>query len=97
MAISFDFNKTMAQAKTLDQLATDMQNNTCRKMTEISDNIGAAWTGRAATAYRNYVKAACEDLSKKANYMRNTAEFLRNAAKKLKEADEAAKNASKNI
>ena len=97
MAIKFDYNQTIAQAKLLDELANDMQNQCCKKMGEICENIEAAWTGQAASAYRKHVATVRDDLLKKAKYMRDVAEFLRNAAKKMKAADEAARQAAQNI
>lgn len=97
MAIKFDYNQTIAQAKLLDELAGDMQNQCCKKMAEICVNIEAAWSGQAATAYRKYVNGVSDDLLKKAKYMRETAEFLRSAAKKLQEADLSVKEAVQKI
>jgi len=97
MAIRFNYNETIAQAKLLDELANDIQNQCCKKMSEISDNIGAAWNGEAATAYTKYVNGVREDLLKKAKYIKDTAEFLRNTAKKMKAADDAAKQAAQKI
>lgn len=97
MAIKFDYNQTMAQAKLLDELANDMQNQACKKMGEIYENIGAAWTGQAASTYRKYVGGVRDDLLKKAKYVRDTADFLRNAAKKMQAADVAAKQTAQNI
>ena len=97
MAIKFNYNQTVTQAKLLDELANDMQNQCCKKMGEICDNIEAAWTGQAAGMYRKYVDGVKDDLLKKAKYIRDTAEFLRNAAKKMQAADAAAKQAAQNI
>ena len=97
MATKFDYNQTVAQAKLLDELANDMQNQCCKKMGEICENIEAAWTGQAAAAYRRYVGGVRDDLLKKAKYMRDTAEFLRVAAKKMRDADATAKQAAQNI
>jgi uncharacterized protein YukE len=97
MAVKFDYNQTMNQAKLLDELANDMQNQCCKKMNEICENIEAAWSGQAATAYRKYVGGVRDDLLKKAKYMRDTAEFLRSAAKKMQAADTAAKQAAQAI
>ena len=97
MAFSFNYNQTMAQAKALDELANDVQNQCCKKMGEIGENIDAAWSGDAATAYKRYVAGIREDLMKKAKYMRDTAEFLRNTAKKMQAADAAAKQAAQKI
>jgi uncharacterized protein YukE len=94
MAINFNYNQTMAQAKLLDELANDMQNQCCKKLGEINENIEAAWTGEAAVSYRRYVGGVRDDLLKKAKYIRDTAEFLRNTAKKMQAADAAAKQAS---
>ena len=97
MAINFNYNQTMDQAKLLDELANDMQNQCCKKMGEICENIEAAWSGQAASAYGKYVGGVRDDLLKKAKYIRDTAEFLRNAAKKMQAADDAAKQAAQNI
>ena len=97
MAIKFDYNQIMNQAKLLDELANDMQNQCRKKMSEMYENIEAAWTGNAASAYKKHVSGVRDDLLKKAKYIRDTAEFLRSAAKKMKAADEAAKAAAQNI
>jgi WXG100 family type VII secretion target len=97
MAIKFDYNQTINQAKLMDELANDMQNQCVKKMTEITGNIEAAWTGNAAKAYLTYMRGVQEDLAKKAKYLRDTAEFLRSAAKKMQAADAAAKQAAQSI
>lgn len=97
MAIKFNYNQVVAQAKLLDELANDMQNQCCKKMGEINDNIEAAWSGQAASTYRRYVNGVRDDLLKKAKYMRDTANFIRSAAKKMQAADAAAKQAAQNI
>ena len=97
MAIKFNYNQTIAQAKALDELAGDMQNQCCKKMSEVCENIGAAWTGQAAGVYRKYITGVRDDLLKKAKYMRDVAAFLRTAAKKMQEADATAKQAAQSI
>ena len=97
MAINFNYNQIMSQAKLLDELADDMQNKCCKKLGEICENIEAAWSGQAATSYRKHVSGVRDDLLKKAKYVRDTAGFLRTAAKKMQEADNAAKQAAQNI
>lgn len=97
MAIKFDYNQTVNQAKQLEELANDMQNQCIKKMTEITGNIEAAWTGNAAKAYLKYIRGVQDDLSKKAKYLRDTAEFLRSAAKKMQAADAAAKQSAQSI
>ncbi len=97
MAVKFDYNQTVAQAKQLDEIANDMQNQCCKKMGEIVENIDAAWSGQAANTYKKYVSGVRDDLLKKAKYLRDTAEFLRSAAKKMQAADAAAKQAAQNI
>jgi WXG100 family type VII secretion target len=94
MAINFNYNQTVNQAKLLDELANDVQNQCCKKMGEISENIEAAWSGDAAAAYKKYVNGVRDDLLKKAKYMRDTAEFLRTTAKRMRDADAAAKQAA---
>jgi uncharacterized protein YukE len=96
MSIRFNFKQTMDQAKLLDELANDMQNQCCKKMSEICENMEAAWSGDAASSYKKYVSGVRDDLLKKAKYMRDTAEFLRNTARKMQAADAAAKQAAQN-
>ena len=96
MSIRFNYNETMNQAKLLDELANDVQNQCCKKMSEICENLEAAWSGDAANSYKKYVSGIRDDLIKKAKYMRDTAEFLRNTAKKMQAADAAAKQAAQN-
>jgi WXG100 family type VII secretion target len=97
MATKFDYNQTVTQAKQLDEIANDMQNQCCKKMGEIYENIDAAWSGQAATTYKKYVSGVRDDLLKKVKYLRDTAEFLRSAAKKMQAADAAAKQAAQKI
>jgi uncharacterized protein YukE len=97
MATKFEYNQTIAQAKQLDEIANDMQNQCCKKMGEIYENIDAAWGGQAANIYKKYLSGVRDDLLKKAKYLRDTAEFLRTAAKKMQAADSAAKQAAQSI
>lgn len=97
MAIKFNYQETMNQAKKLDELAGDMQNQCCKKMSEICENIGAAWTGQASSNYCKHMAGVRDDLQKKAKYLRDLAEFLRGAAKKIQAADAAAKQATQQI
>jgi WXG100 family type VII secretion target len=97
MAIKFDYNQTVNQAKLLDELANDISNQAIKKMTEIIGNIEAAWTGNAAKAYLKYIRGVQDDITRKAKYLRDTANFLRSAAKKMQAADAAAKASAQNI
>ena len=96
MSIRFNYNQTIAQAKLLDELASDMQNQCCKKLGDISENLEASWSGDAASTYKKYVSGIRDDLIKKAKYIKDTAEFLRNTAKKMQAADAAAKQAAQN-
>ena len=97
MATKFNYNQTVAQAKLLDELANDIQNQCCKKMGEICENIEAAWTRQTASTYKNYICGVRDDMLKKAKYIRDTAGFLRTAADKMKAADDAAKQASDRV
>ena len=62
MAIKFDYDQTVAQAKALDEIAGDIQNQCCKKMAEIHENIDAAWSGQAANTYKRYMGASATTL-----------------------------------
>ena len=97
MAVHFDYNQTMQQAKQLDELAADMQNKCCKELSTIGENVEAAWSGEAAKAYLKYIRGVEADMQNKAKYLKQVAEFLRSASKKLRAAEEAAKNAAGKI
>ncbi|HWR56594.1 MAG TPA: WXG100 family type VII secretion target [Negativicutes bacterium] len=97
MAIKFDYNQTMNQAKLLEELAGDMQNQCVGKLNAVYDNVDAAWSGQAAKVYLTYIRGVQDDLGKKAKYLRDTADFLRAAAQKMRAADAAAKQFAQRV
>lgn len=97
MAIQFDYNQTMSQAKLLEELAGDMQNQCVRKLDAVYENVDAAWSGQAAKVYLTYIRKVQDDLGKKAKYLRDTADFLRTSAQKMRAADAAAKQYAQKI
>ncbi|MEA4924235.1 MAG: WXG100 family type VII secretion target [Syntrophomonadaceae bacterium] len=97
MTIKFNYEQTAAQAKLLDELANDIQNQSVKKLTEVSGNIEAAWSGEAAKTYIRYIRGVQDDIGKKAKYLRDTAEYLRSAAKKMQEADASAQQSAQRI
>lgn len=97
MAIRFDYNKTMQQAKLLEELAADMQTQAVKPLQEVAGNVEAAWTGDAGKAFNRYLTGVQGDLLRKAKYLKETAEFLRSAAKTMQQAEEQAKAASSKL
>ncbi len=97
MAIQFDYNQTLNQAKLLEELASDLQNQCVRKLDAVYENVDAAWSGQAAKVYLAYIRGVQEDLGKKAKYLRDTADFLRTAAKKIQAADAAARQSAQRV
>lgn len=97
MAVTFDYNQTIQQAKLLDELANDMVNQCCKRMYDVAGNVEAAWTGDASKAYIKHIRGVETDILNKAGYLREVAEFLRSAAKKIRAAEEAAKQAAQKI
>jgi WXG100 family type VII secretion target len=97
MTIKFNYEQTVAQARLLDELANDIQNQSVKKLAEVGGNIEAAWTGEAAKTYIRYIRGVQDDIGKKAKYLRDTAEYLRAAAKKMQEADASARQSAQRI
>lgn len=97
MAVTFDYTETIQQAKLLDELANDMQNQCCKGLSAVHENVDAAWTGDAAKAYLKYILGLETDIMNKAKYLKEVAEFLRTAAKKIRAAEEAARQAAQKI
>lgn len=97
MAIKFDYNQTINQAKQLEELSREMSAQCVKKLDSVCGNIEAAWTGDAAKTYLKYMKAIQTDMQSKAKYLQQVAEFLRNAAGKIKAAEEQAKSAASGI
>ena len=97
MAIKFDYNQTVQQAKLLDDLANDMTNKAVKKMNTVIDNLEAGWSGKSAQKYINFVADKRSGMETQAKYLRDVADFLRKAAKQMKEAEDQAKAAAQNI
>ncbi|HWR55744.1 MAG TPA: WXG100 family type VII secretion target [Negativicutes bacterium] len=97
MTIKFNYEQTVAQARLLDELANDIQNQSVKKLAEVGGNIEAAWSGEAAKTYIRYIRGVQDDIGKKAKYLRDTAEYLRAAAKKMQEADASARQSAQRI
>lgn len=92
MATKLDITKTLEQAKQLEQLAGDMQNQMVKKLAEICTNIEASWSGEAGKAYLTYMRGVQTDMQNKISHIKNTAEFLRTTAKEMSAADNAAQS-----
>lgn len=97
MAVTFNYNQTIEQAKLLDELANDMQSQCCKALSGVGENVEAAWSGESAKAYLKHIRGVETDMQNKAKYLREVAEFLRSAAKKIRAAEEAAKQAANRI
>ena len=97
MTIKFNYEQTVAQARLLDELANDIQNQSVKKLAEVGGNIEAAWSGEAAKTYIRYIRGVQDDIGKKAKYLRDTAEYLRAAGKKMQEADASARQSAQRI
>lgn len=96
MAIKFNYQETVEQARKLEEMASDLSGKTKGKISSIRDNLSAAWTGNSGKNFVKFLSNAETDLDAKAKYLRGVADYLKKAAKKIKEAEESAK-ASANI
>ena len=97
MAIKFNYEQTMQQAKNLEQIASDLLGKTKSKLSGVKDNLSAAWTGDSGNAFIKFLGDAETDLDAKAKYLRGVADYLKKSAKKIKAAEEAAKASAANI
>ena len=96
MAIKFNYQETVEQARKLEEMASDLSGKTKGKISSVRDNLNAAWTGNSGKNFVKFLTNAETDLDAKAKYLRGVADYLKKAAKKIKEAEESAK-ASANI
>ena len=97
MAIKFNYEQTMQQARNLEQMASDLSGKTKSKLTGVKENLNAAWTGNSGKAFNKFLTDAEADLDAKAKYLRGVADYLKKSAKKIKEAEEAARASAAGI
>ncbi|WP_026670776.1 WXG100 family type VII secretion target [Butyrivibrio sp. AE3006] len=97
MAIKFNYQQTMQQAKNLEQMASDLSGKTKSKITGVKENLNAAWTGDSGKAFIKFMGECESDLDAKAKYLRGVADYLKKSAKKIKEAEEAARASASGI
>ncbi len=95
--ISFDYNNVINKAKDLDNIATAMQNQTCKEIEEIIKNIEASWSGDSEKLFVTYLSNVSEHVKNQAKYLTQCAEYLRASAKKMQQAESSVEGAIQKI
>ncbi len=97
MAIKFNYQQTMQQAQSLEQMAADLSGKTKHKLTGVKETLSAAWTGDSGKNFLRFLTEAENDLDAKVKYLRGVAEYLKKSAKKIKAAEDAARSSAAGI
>jgi len=95
MAIKFNYQQTVEQARKLEEMASSLSGKTKQKLSGARDILNAAWTGNSGKSFVKFLTEAESDMDAKAKYLRGVSDYLKKTAKKIKEAEEAAQASAK--
>ena len=88
--IDFDYGRAIAQARRLDEIASQVRNSTARGIENAMGELRAGWEGEAAQSYMTKGIELSEKVEKVAKDLENAADTIRRIAKRIEAAERAA-------
>lgn len=85
--IRMDYNRAIAQAKSLEQIAEEMRSSADNDMQDCISQISYNWTGNNAKAYIEKCEKLKESVKKTAAKLEKTANTIRRIAKNTYDAE----------
>ncbi len=85
---SFNYQQTIAQQKEIEATATELSTKCANALGEISEGIGAAWTGDAAKAFRSFLDKKREEIDKESKELKTIAQYIATSAETLRRMEE---------
>lgn len=85
--IRVDFQNAMRQAKSLEDLADDIDRRVVNRLDEGAQNVHAAWRGDSAARYIGKTQELQRQVRQTARTLRDTAGDIRKIARRIYEAE----------
>ena len=85
--IRFDFQNAKQQANRLDELASDLEQQVIRKMSDTSQQLHTAWTGDSANRFVAKQGELQEKIRSTSRSLRELANEIRSIAKQVYDAE----------
>ena len=85
--IRMDYNRAVAQANSLEQIAEEMRNSAENDLRDCMSEIAGNWTGENARAYLQKVEKLSDSVRKTSERLKDTAEAIRKIARNTYNAD----------
>ncbi len=85
---SFNYNQTMAQQKEVELAATELSTKCAKALADISDGVGAAWTGDSGKAFRTFLDKKREEIDLDVKNLKQIADYISRSAATLKQMEE---------
>ena len=85
----FDYGRAMEQARSLDEIASQIRNSTARNIENTMNELGAGWKGEAAESYVHKGMELSEKVEKVARDLENAADTIRSIARRIENAERA--------
>ena len=85
--IRMDYNRAVAQANSLEQIAEEMRNSAENDLRDCMLEIAGNWTGENARAYLQKVEKLSDSVRKTSERLKDTAEAIRKIARNTYNAE----------
>ncbi len=90
---TFNYQQTMTQQKEVELAATELSQKCAKALGDISEGVGAAWTGDSGKAFRTFLEKKREELELDSRQLKQIADYIASSAATLKRMEE--ENASR--
>ena len=91
MAIEFNYEKAIKQAKEVEKIAAEMLDEANKNLQPTIDSIGVCWRGEASQQFIQYCNSARDDIKTQVKNLNDLARRIRETAEAIKKAEERAK------
>lgn len=88
--IDLDYNRAIAQARKLEDVASQLEESVIKAMTEAAEELSGAWKGSNGQLYLSKVTGRQEELRKTAKKIRKIAKTIREEAQEIRKQERMA-------
>lgn len=85
--IEFDYNRAIAQAQKLDEIAEKLYNLVQNDFIGSMEMLKGGWEGEASNMYIDKGNILCDKINKTSKDLKNTANSIRKIAKRIYESE----------
>ena len=88
--IDLDYNRAIAQARKLEEVASQLEGSVVKAMAEMAEELSGAWKGSSGRLYISKVTGRQEELKTTAGKIRKIAKTIREEAREIRNQEKMA-------